>query len=212
MRKARDFTFDERSREILTAAIKTYVATGEPVGSRTLARLSKEGISAATIRNSMADLEEAGFLYQPHTSAGRIPTDKGYRFYVDNLIGQTRLSKHDEARIHRGFVAQELVLRREQLMERTSQLLSQVSNNVGVVVTPAPSQDTLQQIEFVRLTDGRILVITVSQTGFVQDRVIRLDDELAQDDLDRTARFLTENFRGLSLAGIRERLLERMFE
>src|SRR4051812_20199276 len=119
MRKTREFTFDERSREILTAAIKTFIATGEPVGSRTLARFSREGISAATIRNIMADLEEAGYFYQPHTSAGRIPTDKGYRFYVDNLIGQWRVSKHDEARIHRGLMDEEARLRPELLMERT---------------------------------------------------------------------------------------------
>src|SRR5690348_16480882 len=128
MRRAREFTFDDRSRELLTAAIKLYVATGEPVGSRTLSRHSREQLSAATIRNIMADLEEAGYLYQPHTSAGRIPTDKGYRFYVDNLVGQLRLSRQDEARITRSLVDEETWLRPESLMERTSQLLSQISD------------------------------------------------------------------------------------
>lgn len=212
MRKARAFTFDDRSREILTAAIKIYVATGEPVGSRTLARMSREGLSAATIRNTMADLEEAGYLYQPHTSAGRVPSDKGYRFYVDNLIGQSRISKHDEARIQRGLLDDETYVRPEMLMERTSQLLSEVSDNVGVVLSPGLAQDGLQQIQFTRLADGRILVITVSQTGFVQDRVVRIDEEIGQDDLDRTARFLTENFRGLDLISIREQVLSRMSE
>lgn len=211
MRKVREFTFDDRSREILTAAIKTYVATGEPVGSRTLSRFSREALSPATIRNIMADLEEAGYLFQPHTSAGRVPTDKGYRFYVDNLIGQFRLSKSDAARIQRTFVDDD-VLRPESLMERTSQILSQVSNNVGVVVTPAPSEDVLQQIEFVRLSDGRVLVILVARFGLVQDRIIRLDDDLSQDELDRTARFLTANFRGLDLQTIRRQLIERMSE
>src|SRR3982750_585521 len=134
MRKAREFIFDDRSRELLSAAIKLYVATGEPVGSRTLSRYSREQLSAATIRNIMADLEEAGFLSQPHASAGRVPTDRGYRFYVDGLIGQLRLSKQDAARIQRGLIDEETRLRPESLMERTSQLLSQVSDNVGVVV------------------------------------------------------------------------------
>ena len=212
MRRAREFKFDHRSREILTAAIKTHVATGEPVGSRTLARLSREGISAATIRNIMADLEEAGYFHQPHTSAGRVPTDKGYRFYVDNLIGQFRLSKQDEAWIQRSLLDEEAALRPEALMERTSHLLSQITDNVGVVLSPSPSQDALQQIEFVRLTDGRILVIMVSQSRFVQDRVIRLDEEISQSDLDQAARFVTENYRGYSLPEIRAAMLERMSE
>jgi len=212
MRKSVEFNFDDRSREILTAAIRLYVETGEPVGSRTLSRLSKERLSPATIRNIMADLEDAGYLLQPHTSAGRVPTDKGYRFYVDNLIGQHRLSRQDEARIHRGMVDDETLLRTERLMERTSRLLSQVSNNIGIVVTPSPAQETVQQIDFVRLVDGRVLVVTVGSTGTVQDRVIRCDVEFAQEELDRTAQFITQNFHGRTLTDIRDQLIARMSE
>jgi heat-inducible transcriptional repressor len=212
MRKGREYLFDDRSREILTAAIKLYVASGEPVGSRTLSRLSRERLSPATIRNIMADLEEAGYLYQPHTSAGRVPTDKGYRFYVDNLIGQLRLSKQDEARIQRAMVDEETLLRPETLMERTSQLLSQVSDNVGLVVSLTRSQDALEQIEFIKLADSRVLVVTVTQAGLVQNRVVRLDEDLSQDDLDKTARYLTANYRGLTLSAIRSRLLDQMSE
>jgi heat-inducible transcriptional repressor len=212
MRRGREFTFDDRSREILTASIKIYVATGEPVGSRTLSRVSREKLSPATIRNIMADLEEAGFLAQPHTSAGRVPTDKGYRFYVDNLLGQLRLSKQDEARIQRGFIDEEARLRPEALMERTSQLLSQVSENVGVVVSLSRNQDALDQIEFIKLTNGRILVVTILQSGMVQNRVIRPDEEVSQDDLDKTARYLTEHYRGFTLAAIRSELLAQMSE
>jgi heat-inducible transcriptional repressor len=212
MRKSSEFTFDDRSREILTAAIRKYVETGEPVGSRTLARLSSEQLSAATIRNIMADLEDAGYLAQPHTSAGRVPTDKGYRFYVDNLIGQYRLSRQDEARIQRSMFDEEALLRTERLMERTSRLLSQVSNNVGIVVTSAPARDEIQQIDFIRLVDGRILVVMVGPTGVVQDRVIRCDAEFSQDELDRTARFLTESYRGRTLSEIRDQLIARMSE
>lgn len=212
MRRSREFSFDDRSREILTAAIKLYVATGEPVGSRTLSRLSKERLSPATIRNIMADLEEAGYLYQPHTSAGRVPTDRGYRFYVDNLIGLMRISKHDEARIQRGLLDEEARTRPESLMERTSQLLSQVSENIGVVVSLTRSHDALEQIEFIKLADGRVLVVTILQAGLVQNRVVRIEEETSQEDLDKTARFLTSNYRGMTLSAIRTALLEQMSE
>ncbi|MBK6316351.1 MAG: heat-inducible transcription repressor HrcA [Blastocatellia bacterium] len=212
MRRARDFTFDDRSREILTTAIRLFVATGEPVGSRALSRLSREGLSAATIRNIVADLEEAGYLYQPHTSAGRIPTDKGYRFYVDNLIGQLKISKHDEARIQRGLIDEETMLRPESLMERTSQMLSQVSDNVGVVVSLSRQQDSIEQVEFIKLNDGRVLAVTVLRGGELQNRIFRLDEDISQTELDRTARYMTENYRGQTLTDIREHLLAQMSE
>lgn len=212
MRKSREFTFDDRSREILTAAIKTFVATGEPVGSRTLARLSREGLSPATIRNIMSDLEDSGYFFQPHTSAGRVPTDKAYRAYVDGLIGQSRLTRHEQERIERSLINEETVSRPESLMERTSQLLSQVSENVGIVISQSPSQEPLDEIRFVRLAGARVLVVSVSQTGAVQDRILRIEDDLSQEDLDRCSRFLMENFRGMSLVEIRQRLLELMSE
>lgn len=212
MRRAREFTFDDRSREILTTAIRLFVSTGEAVGSRALSRLSREGLSAATIRNIVSDLEESGYLYQPHTSAGRIPTDKGYRFYVDNLIGQLKISKHDEARIHRGLIDEETLLRPESLMERTSQMLSQVSDNVGVVVSLSRQQDSIEQLEFIKLNDGRVLAVTVLRGGEIQNRIFRFDEEISQTDLDRTARYLTQNYRGLTLTDIRQRLLAQMSE
>jgi heat-inducible transcriptional repressor len=212
MRKPREFTFDDRSRELLSAAIKLYVATGEPVGSRTLSRVSREQLSPATIRNIMADLEEAGYLYQPHTSAGRVPTDKGYRFYVDSMLGQLRISKQDEVRIQRGLLEDEARLRTESLMERTSQLLSQVSENVGVVVSLTRGQDALDQIQFIKLSDGRVLVVTILEAGLVQNRIVRLEEEHTQDDLDKTARYLTANYRGMTLSSIRQSLLAQMSE
>jgi len=174
--------------------------------------MSREGLSAATIRNIVSDLEASGYLYQPHTSAGRIPTDKGYRFYVDNLIGQLRISKHDEARIHRGLIDEETLLRPESLMERTSQMLSQVSDNVGVVVSLSRQHDSIEQLEFIKLNDGRVVAVTVLRGGEIQNRIFRLDEEVSQSDLDRTARYLTQNYRGLTLSDIRERLLAQMSE
>src|SRR5437016_1908038 len=187
---------DERSREILALLIKTHIAVGEPVGSRTIAKLSSESLSAATVRNLMSDLEEAGYLEQPHTSAGRVPTDKGYRFYVDHILGESRLSESDETTIQRGMFGDPLA-QADQLMARASHLLSDLSENVGIVISPSLSRDLIKHIEFVRLSDGRILVITVSKAGLVQDRLVRVDEDFTQDELDRTARYVNANFSGM---------------
>ena len=209
--KANADILDERSREMLALLIKTHIVTGEPVGSRTIARLSSEGLSAATIRNIMSDLEEAGYLEQPHTSAGRVPTDQGYRFYVDHILEQTRLSASDAHTIERGMLGEPLA-QAEQLMARASHLLSYLSENVGIVISPSLSRDLIKHIEFVRLSDGRILVITVSRAGLVQDRLVRVDEDFTQDELDRTARYLNANFSGMSLIAIRAELIKRMKE
>ncbi|HWQ34510.1 MAG TPA: heat-inducible transcriptional repressor HrcA [Blastocatellia bacterium] len=202
---------DERSREMLALLVETHVSTGEPVGSRTISKLSKEGLSAATVRNVMSDLEGAGYLEQPHTSAGRIPTSKCYRFYVDHIIETTRLSEADEAVIRRWMLGQEWNSP-ERLMARVSHLLSQLSDNVGIVVAPSLAQDVIKHIEFMRLNDGRILVITVSRTGLVQNRLVRVEDDLTQEELDRTARYVNANFSGMTLSSIRTELLRQMSE
>ena len=210
MKQAADI-LDKRSQEILALLIKAHIATGEPVGSRTLSKLSSEGLSAATLRNIMADLEEAGYLTHPHTSAGRVPTDKGSRFYVDHILQQTRLSASDETAIQRGLLGEQWPSA-DQLMSRASHLLSYLSESVGIVVSPSLSHDLIKHIEFVRLSDGRILVITVSRAGLVQDRLVRVEEGFTQDELDRTARYVNANFSGLSLVAIRAELLKRMLE
>jgi heat-inducible transcriptional repressor len=212
MLKRSEHSFDERKKEILGAIVKTHIATGEPIGSLILTRQSSERLSSATIRNICAELEDEGYLTHPHTSAGRLPTDKGYRFYVDNLMRSTRLSKSDAARINEGLLDEESINRPERLMERASHLLSQLSDNVGIVIPPRISQEMLHHIEFVKLTELRILAITVSNAGRVQDCVIRIDTEFTQDELNSTARYLIENFRGLTLEEIREELLGRLRE
>lgn len=205
-------SFDDRKREIFATIVKDHIATGQPVGSFALARQSRENLSSATIRNICAELEDEGYLTHPHTSAGRLPTDRGYRFYVDNFIGSTRLSKSDTAKINERLLDEESLANPELLMERTSRLLSQLSHNVGIVVSPASSRDILQHIEFVKLPDSRILAITVSSAGRVQDRVIRIEGEFTQDELNATSRYLVENFQGWTLAEIRDQLLVRMSE
>jgi len=212
MKTKSGYSFDDRKKEILAAIVKSHIATGQPVGSFALARQSSERLSSATIRNICSELEDEGYLTHPHTSAGRMPTDKGYRFYVDRVKGSAKLSRADAARINERLLDEATLQSPERLMERTSQLLSQLSDNVGIVVTPSISKDILHHIEFVRLPDWRILVITVSSAARVQDRVIRVDTEFTQEDLNRTARYLLENFHGWTLTEIRDELLRRMNE
>jgi heat-inducible transcriptional repressor len=206
---------DERSREMLALLIKTHITTGEPVGSRAISRLTSEGLSPATVRNIIADLEDAGYLEQPHTSAGRVPSDKGYRFYVDHILDQTRLSEFDETTIQEGLLGKQAPTNwqsADKLMTRASQLLSQFSKSVGIVISPNIAYDLLKHIDFVRLSDGRILVITVSRAGLVQDRLVRIDEDLTQDELNSTANYVNANFVGMSLATIRAELIKRLSE
>ena len=204
-------TFDQRSRDVLLSIVKLYIETGEPVGSRTLSKCYKENLSAATIRNIMADLEDGGYLTHPHTSAGRIPTDKGYRFYVDSILSEVRISKSDELAIRLSLLDTNMGSAVE-FMERTSHLLSQISDNVGIVISPGLAHDVLQHMEFIKLPDGRILVITVSRSGVVRDRIVGLEESFTQDELDKTARYVVDNFKGMSLLAIRSEILKRMSE
>ncbi len=200
---------------MLALLIKTHIATGEPVGSRAISKLTSEGLSPATVRNIIADLEEAGYLEQPHTSAGRVPSDKGYRFYVDHILDQTRLSEYEETAIQQGLLGEQTPTNwpsADQLMSRASHLLSQFSESVGIVISPNIAYDIIKHIDFVRLSDGRILVITVSRAGLVQDRLVRIDEDLTQDELNHTANYVNANFTGLSLAAIRSELLKRLTE
>jgi heat-inducible transcriptional repressor len=151
---------DSRGQIILSAIINEHFLTGEPVGSKAVAeRFARvSGMSPATIRSVMGELEELGLLEQPHTSAGRVPTDRGYRFFVDNLLGVLSISNDDLQRIGGEFGLNDYSDTPDRLMERTSQLLSALSNNVGIVVSPSLANDRLQHIEFVNLSDNRILV------------------------------------------------------
>lgn len=209
METADDLILNERSREILQWVIFTFVATGRPVGSRTIARHSREGLSAATVRNIMADLEETGYLRQPHPSAGRIPTDKGYRLYVDSLMEKHEISPGERELIDRSLRCGDSP---EHLMVRTSQILSHISQNLGIVVSPPISQVALQHLQFVKLSENRILVILVSREGIVQDRVIRTGEDYSQTDLDHAARYILEHFKNKTLSEIRSRILQMIRE
>ena len=213
--KGKDFP-DSRGQTILTAIINEHFVTGEPVGSKTIAEkfANASGLSSASIRGVMGELEDLGLLEQPHTSAGRVPTDKGYRFYVDNLLGVLSISNDDLYRIgdEFGLNASEFAETPDRLMERTSQLLSALSNNVGIVVSPNLANDRLQHIEFVNLSDNRILVVLVSAPNIVHNRIIRLKVTFTKDELDRTANYLNAEFAGKNLSEIRAEILRLMHE
>jgi heat-inducible transcriptional repressor len=207
---------DSRGQAVLSAIIKEHLVTGEPVGSRTISdRFARaSGWSAATIRNVMGELEGAGLVEQPHTSAGRVPTDKGYRFYVDHMLSDAPLSSADLAAINSllGISQSDPVGAPDHLMEKTSHLLSALSENVGIVVSPSLADNVLQHIEFMSLTDSRILVILVSAAHIVHNKIIHTDENLSQDELERTARYLNAEFSGKSLVTIRAEILEMMRE
>ena len=207
---------DSRAEVLLAALIKEHLVTGEAVGSRVLSDRFSHGYgwSPATIRNVMADLEESGFVDQPHTSAGRVPTDKGYRYYVDNMLGEARLSRTDLKAIDHLFAANEIDAGAspDKLMETASHILSALSQNVGIVVSPSLADNRLNHIEFVLLPDKRILVVLVSTANIIHNKVIRTADDFTQEDLDRTARYLNTEFSGKSLLAIRAEIVELMKE
>jgi heat-inducible transcriptional repressor len=209
--------FDSRTEVLLAALIKEHLVTGEAVGSRVLSDRFAHGFgwSPATIRNVMGELEEAGFLEQPHTSAGRIPTDKGYRYYVDNMLGEARLSRNDLKAIDELFAASDIDgnASPDRLMETASHVLSEFSQNVGIVISPSLAENQLKHIEFVQLPDQRILVVLVSSSNIIHNKVIRTtDDDLTQTELDRTAQYLNSEFSGKSLAQIRSEIVALMKE
>ena len=196
-----------RGREILTAIVETYIATGEPVGSRALARESREGLSAATIRNVMADLTDAGFLEQPHTSAGRIPTAEAYRYFVEQITGKARLSQEEQDKIQELFHG---VTDVQEFMERTSHVLSLMSSGVGVAMTSARMNHALEHVYFSRLGDQKILAVVVTKSGVVRDRVLRLERDVQQADLDLAARYINDNFRGWTMEKVRAEIARRI--
>jgi len=195
----------ERRREILALVINEFIATGKPVGSSRISRLIRERVSPATIRHEMAELEFSGFLHQPHTSAGRVPTRRAYRFYVNSLMEAKSLSQDEIEKIR-------LCLGQEEdpsvLISRTCELLSEYTNNIGIVVSPPVSEIVMKHIEFVRLQNNRILVILVSQAGVVRQKLIHFEEKLSQTELDQSARYLVSHFQGMNLVQIRRKLAQ----
>jgi heat-inducible transcriptional repressor len=201
---------DVRHQGVLRAIVQDYIRTAEPVGSRTISRRYGFSLSPATIRTVMADLEELGYVAQPHTSAGRVPTDRGYRFYVDTLMERPRLSRAEVERIERqvGPSRREV----EELLRDVGKLLSALCPYVAVVMAPQLQETEFQRVEFVSLTRNRVLVILLAETGLVHHKVVAIDEGMTQEELDRISRYVSELLRGRSLREVRDLLLAQMAE
>jgi heat-inducible transcriptional repressor len=192
---------DKRSRLLLKRLIEQYIAEGQPVGSRSLSKLSGLELSPATIRNVMADLEELGFVSSPHTSAGRVPTPRGYRFFVDTLMTVQPLEAEETQRMQ----GQLQVAEPQRAIQTAAQLLSNLSTFAGVVLTPRRAS-TFRQVEFMRLSDRRILMIVVSPEGDVHNRILLVERPYTQSQLLEAANALNQHYAGLSFEQARTRL------
>jgi heat-inducible transcriptional repressor len=201
---------DARGAEVLRLVIRAYIHSGEPVGSVRLSHEPGLGLSPATIRTIMADLETRGFLAQPHPSAGRVPTDSAYRFYVDHAVRRRPVGAAEAQKIDAALARRrgELV----ELLEEASRQLSQFSQHVGVVLAPGVRRIVVERVEFVRLEAARILAIVVGRGGVVQHRILRTDTDIGQLELDRMGRFLSERFGGWTLTAMRDELVRRLAE
>jgi heat-inducible transcriptional repressor len=203
-----DQQLSSRNAEILDALVQLYIETGEPVASRAISRRRKDHLSPASIRNSMAELVESGYLLQPHTSAGRVPTEQGIRFYVSRLA---------EGRV----LAVDLELLREELqeiptlgerMERSTQMLTEMTRNVGLAAAIPTSSQTLDQIELLSLGGQRVLMIVVTQDHVVHNQVVLLDEPVTHDELASIRNYVNRSFSGWVLSSIRSELLARLSE
>jgi len=204
----KELDLDKRGQEILEAIVRSYVETGEPVGSRTVSKITREGLSAATVRSVMADLEDRQLLAQPHASAGRIPTDLAYRMYV-NLLMKTRKLPASEERLIESSL-QEGPAEINELFTTVSRLLSRLSRHLGVVVGPQVSRVRVRDIEFVRLAPHRVLLILVAASGVIHNKVVEIPEDHAQERLDSLGRYLSHEFSGHTLPEIRDRMIEMM--
>jgi heat-inducible transcriptional repressor len=202
----------ERAQHLLRALVQSYIRDGLPIGSRSLSRDAGLTLSSATVRNVMADLEELGFVTSPHTSAGRIPTDRGYRFFVDTLLRARLPSPNDaeteELRQHIGSAGDNS----RTMVAVASQLLSNVTHLAGVVTIPMAPAQTLTQLEFLPLSENRVLVVLVFDNREVQNRIIQLPRQYGAEELRRAANMFNDTCRGLTLPQLRQELLRQLKE
>lgn len=198
----------ERERRVLEAVIKTYVATAEPAGSRTLSRRFGLGVSAATIRNTMSDLEAKGYLYHPHTSAGRIPTDSAYRLYVDSLMGPAPLSAEETDRLAEEITTGGSAI--ETILRRAAQSLSVVAQELGVALGPRLEHAVLQRLEVVRVSQERLLLVLTLAGGSVRTIFVEVPGRIAESALTEVTMVLNERLSGLTLRDIRMSLGTRL--
>jgi heat-inducible transcriptional repressor len=201
-------SINNRSKQILEAIIEDYISTAEPVGSRTICSRHGLPFSPATIRNIMSDLEEMGFLASPHTSAGRVPTEKAYRFYVDSLLAVGGVDKKEREKIrqHCTLTGKDV----DRMFRDISRTLSSVSRYMGIVAAPSFTTNIFRHIEFINLGGNRILAILVSENGSVQNKIIEYNQNFKSEELVRMANYLNGLLKGLSIAQVKKRVIMEM--
>nr|WP_206673335.1 heat-inducible transcriptional repressor HrcA [Tepidiphilus baoligensis] len=197
---------DPRSRILLKTLIERYIAEGQPIGSRTLSRASGLDLSPATVRNVMSDLDELRLVYSPHASAGRVPTAKGYRFFIDALLTVAPLEEETRAEIEANLQPDQP----QKLLRKASELLSELTHFAGVVIVPPRDQERVRQIEFVPLSGNRVLLIVVTQSGDVQNRLLHTPRPFSAGELEQASNFLSSRFAGHTLDEIRTHLRDEL--
>lgn len=198
---------DERKKQILHAVIRDYVDVGEPVGSRTIAKKYDLGVSPATIRNEMSDLEEMGFIRQPHASAGRVPSDKGYRYYVDNLMEPEEKLLSDEEQQQVADFFQNCAAEMEQLFQQSCRLLSSMTNYTAMLVKPRLADSVLERFKLVRLNEGQLLAIMITDDGKIHNKIMNVAAALPDAKLAELEAVLQERLLGRSLAEVTDSLV-----
>lgn len=198
----------ERERMILNSIVENFVGSAVPVGSRMLAKKYKMAISPATIRNTMMDLEEMGYVTQPHTSAGRVPTDKGYRYYVDSLAAIKELGEREKKEIldHIQEVSQEV----EAILDNASRMLGRISSQLGVILSPRFYQGTFEKMEIVQVADTKLLIAITITGGLVRTIIMEIHRQISRETLEETARIINERLQGLTLKDIKSSIDQRM--
>jgi heat-inducible transcriptional repressor len=194
---------DPRAREVLREIVMEYVETGEPISSRSLAKSGQFQLSPATLRNVMADLEDSGYVYQPHTSAGRVPTDRGYRYFINNLMKSRRVTSLERGAIdeHVGRASS-----LEEAMQLASRMLAKLTDQVGIIFMPTLSHLVMRSIDIILVAERKAMVVIVAANGFVVNKVIELPAQLGREELESIGHYITAEFGGLSLQQIRENL------
>ncbi len=200
----------ERSQNILEAIVEDYIVSAEPVGSRAITRRHSFNLSPASVRNVMADLEEMGFLCSPHTSAGRIPTEKGFQYYIDSLLQIRDLSPREKQELQKNYRFNGMKM--EEIMPEVGRVLSGLSKYAGLVMAPKFTSTVFRQMEFLRLSRGQLLVIYVSESGLVQNKVIEVAEDLSQQQLEQISNFLNQELNGLTISQVRSKLEEDLRE
>lgn len=199
---------DERKRRILQAVVDDYIESAEPVGSRTLARKYDFGVSPATIRNEMADLEMLGYLEHLHTSSGRIPSSKGYRFYVDGLIPPKPVSDEEKILIARWYKRR--VRRIEEVFKETARLIAEVTHNVSIVLAPQIQEAAFRCLQFLPLDDRRSIAVLLTDAGFMENKIVDMPDGATFQDFQRLAEAVNKNLAGCTLKTIGSSVLKKI--